>query len=267
MNIFLNKKAYLLLLVLILLGLGLFLRGKYNVQASTSPDAIAVRVLPNEAHIGIERWYQNQGFFGSPQTLKVDGYEAIRDGRTVYVSAANIIGNNLYTNIYLISYNQDQEQETVDIFGQILSHWKFNANIITTGNCSIDNTMTCNYDSDCSFDEYCASEKSEITRDVKRMADLMEIIYAIENYKDINSEYPMLSSGTYIPGATISTWPSWQTTFKNELGITLNNAPEKHRGKRGRKMLFEESGVFPNLKKSWDMVETLLNKMIWYMAR
>lgn len=37
------------------------------------------------------------------------------------------------------------------------------------------------------------------------------------------------------------------------IGITLNNAPEKHRGKRGRKMLFEESGVFPNLKKSWDI--------------
>lgn len=37
------------------------------------------------------------------------------------------------------------------------------------------------------------------------------------------------------------------------IGISLKNAPEKHRGKRGRKMLFEESGVFPHLKKSWDI--------------
>ena len=68
---------------------------------------------------------------GSPQALLVDGYEAIRDGRTVYVNAANIDPNTklIYTNIYLISYNQDSAAQTVDILGQIITHWKFNSNL------------------------------------------------------------------------------------------------------------------------------------------
>jgi len=36
-------------------------------------------------------------------------------------------------------------------------------------------------------------------------------------------------------------------------GITLNNDPEKHRGRRGRNMLFEEAGVFPGLERAWDI--------------
>ena len=67
-----------------------------------SPDAVAFRIMPNPAHLSPLRWYQeNVQVKGSPQTLIVDGYEAVRDGRTVYVNAANITGDNqLYTNIY-----------------------------------------------------------------------------------------------------------------------------------------------------------------------
>ena len=37
------------------------------------------------------------------------------------------------------------------------------------------------------------------------------------------------------------------------IGISLKNDIEKHRGKRGRIMLFEESGVFPKLNTAWDI--------------
>ena len=90
------KKHQLWLLgaaMLIVLFLMIF---KYS-QAQTpslpadAADAIAVRIIPNPNHYSIVRWYEAQGFEGSPQALVVDGYEAIRDGRTVYVNAANVV--------------------------------------------------------------------------------------------------------------------------------------------------------------------------------
>lgn len=107
-----------------------------SAQTTASGDAIAIRVIPNPEHYSPLRWYKNQGWSGSPQSITVDGYEAVRDGRTVYVNAANIVGDTLYTNIYLISYNQDAEKETMDIFGRVLSKWKFNTNVEGAGNCS-----------------------------------------------------------------------------------------------------------------------------------
>ncbi|MEA3463790.1 MAG: hypothetical protein U9R14_01820, partial [Patescibacteria group bacterium] len=195
--------------ILILIILGLFLFFSHQIQDTytsiaianiTSPDAIAIRVIPNSSHYSALRWYQEQGFTGSPQSLIIDGYEAVRDGRTVYVNAANAIGDNLYTNIYLISYNQDSEQATVDIFSQILNHWKFNTNITGAGNCSIssisclsqddcldnyicdsnqnkcvlENSINCLIDSDCPDNLFCDSDKAEITRDTKRLSDLAE---------------------------------------------------------------------------------------------
>jgi hypothetical protein len=163
----------------------------------TSPDAIAIRVMPNSDHYSPLVWYKkNIKLQGSPQNLLVDGYEAVRDGRTVYVNAANISGNNFYTNIYIISYNQDAEASTIDIFGQILAHWKFNTNPGINNN-----------------------QKQKIIRDVKRLANLYEMNLALANYKKDN--FPRLKSGSYITGASVSTWPSWQATLGAELGITM----------------------------------------------
>jgi hypothetical protein len=40
--------------------------------------------------------------------------------------------------------------------------------------------------------------------------------------------------------------------IKSEIiGVTLKNNPEKARGKRGKLLLFEESGIFPGLLKAW----------------
>ena len=189
---------------------------------ASSPDAIAIRVIPNPKHYSPLRWYNEQGFSGSPQMLAVDGYEAIRDGRTVYVNAANISGGSLYTNIYLISYNQDAETATIDIFGRILDHWKFNTNIAGTGSCGQDDDGAgCLTDDDCSSGAYCDSDKAEIIRDTKRLAELVEINLAIESYKDLYGYYPTLEAGTYLPNITISTWPSWQDELANKLGTAL----------------------------------------------
>lgn len=171
---------------------------KENQAADRSPDVIGLRIIPNPDHLSALRWYQNQKFVGSPQSLLVDGYEAVRDGRTVYINVANIdSSDNLYTNINVISYNQEAESATLDIFGQIIKHWKFNTNIT---------------------DELV---KPKIIKDTARLAYLADIEKALGDYKKKNGYYPKLSAGSYLTNKTISTWPSWQGTLGKELGITL----------------------------------------------
>ena len=72
---------------------------------------------------------------GAPQSTIVDGFQAVRDGRTVYVGATNLAntGDDLYSNLYLISYNQGASSQTQEIFNRILDRnqqqgvWSFNA--------------------------------------------------------------------------------------------------------------------------------------------
>ena len=190
------KIGELILISAVLTVTAFFMVG-YTVRAAESPDAIAIRVAPNSDHYSPLVWYKkNIKVQGSPQNLLVDGYEAVRDGRTVYVNAANISGNDFYTNIYIISYNQEAEDLTIDIFGQILAHWKFNANS------AINNI-----------------QKQKIIRDVKRLANLYDMNLALSRYK--KDVFPRLKSGSYITGASVSTWPSWQATLGAELGITM----------------------------------------------
>ena len=217
-----------------------------------SPDAIAVRIVPNPNHYSIARWYESQGFQGSPQALLVDGYEAIRDGRTVYVNAANINqdSHTIYTNIYLISYNQDSAPNTVDILGQIVAHWKFNNNLTenyspscsisslscssdadcpkdtacaTTGvassSCVLKAAKNCLVDADCPTNFFCNSLKSQIARDLQRVGRLEEMKEALFNFKKVNNHYPSLESGTYLAGNSVSVWPSWGQILLSNLAM------------------------------------------------
>ena len=183
-----------------------FLLPQLVFSATSSPDAIAVRVIPNPNHLSPLRWYQSNNFKGSPQAMQVDGYEAVRDGRTVYVNAANISGNDFYTNIYLLSFNQNVEKATQDIFDQLLAQWKFNTNIPQ-------------------------ANKDNVRKDTKRLADLAEIKLALGNYqKKHNGDFPSLSAGSYVAGKSLSVWPSWQATLGKELGITMPVDPDNKLG-------------------------------------
>ncbi len=247
-----SKKYFLNFFKIALIVLTLF-----SVKASfaqTNPnllnnDAIAVRVVPNTNHYSISRWYESQGFKGSPQTLTVDGYEAIRDGRTVYVNAAQISPEtkSIFTNIYLISYNQDSNAKTVDVLGQLISHWEFNDNIISEsqdscaisslscdGNqdclagqtcstynktCVLTEEKKCSVDSDCPEHFFCNSLKAKVIRDIKRIGILGELKEALASYNQSNKKYPILSAGTYLPNTSVSSWPSWNNSFL--LGLSV----------------------------------------------
>jgi len=221
-----------------------------NTSALTqvSPDAIAVRVIPNPSHYSPLRWYSEQGFKGSPKKITIDGFDAVQEGRTVYVGAANIVNNKLYTNIYLISYNQDAEIVTTEMMTRLLEHWRFNINLDQEiGSCSISSLVcgnnndcaenyycsktenkclpkiltNCLSDKDCPTNIFCNSRKSYIVRDVKRLAYLEDIKDSLNDYYDENNIYPILSSGTYLPNKTISIWPSWKNNLAKILNTTL----------------------------------------------
>ncbi|MFH0840622.1 MAG: hypothetical protein V1865_01375 [bacterium] len=202
-------------------------------EADNSPDAISIRVMSNTENLSPLAWYlRNIEIQGSPQELKVDGYEAVRDGRTVYVNAANVDGSSLYTNIYAISYNRDAENATVDIFTQIIKNWRFNTNLTTEGTCMPLGIIPCLTNNDCSNGEYCNSEKAKVTRDTIRLSDLYEINLAIKKYINDYSEFPSLPDGTYLPNKTISTWGlSWNKTFGAKLGYALPLDPINKMGK------------------------------------
>ncbi|MFA5155085.1 MAG: hypothetical protein WC453_01495 [Patescibacteria group bacterium] len=249
----------LILAVLVLAWLLMTLRSSLAATNSGvgvgNQDAIAVRVIPNPNHYSIARWYESQGFQGSPQSLLVDGYEAIRDGRTVYVNAANIDQdtNSIYSNIYLISYNQDPVPNTVDILGQIISHWKFNSNLTDStsprcsisalgcdtdldcpvdsfcvkagsssgyaNSCQLKTAKYCLVDSDCPANYFCDSLKSKVTRDLKRVGRLEEIKEALANFQKTNNRYPQLNSGSYLSGHSLSVWPSWTQELLTNLAM------------------------------------------------
>lgn len=245
----------------LILGLALmacFTAATSLVLAQTdSADAIAVRVVPNPNHYSISRWYESQGFQGSPQALLVDGYDAIRDGRTVYVNAANLSGKDIFTNIYLISYNQNSVAATVDILGQIVSHWKFNTNLDDTnaanpvyhctissvncasdadclasqqcatstpavGSCVLKEDKTCLVDTDCPTNFFCDSIKAKISRDIKRVGKIEELKEALFKYKSVNGNFPLLPAGTYLAGNSLSVWPSWAQVLLSGLGVNQN---------------------------------------------
>lgn len=287
---------------LIILGCLVVVSSLVQAQGNqvVSRDAIGLRVSPNPERYSPLQWYNaNIKIKGSPQSFIVDGYEAVRDGRTVYVNAANLvqvkrcIGGTgicqsdadcaisyqpaldkvyslldlfipaaraatcvpspipeLYTNIYIISYNQDPEVATTDIFGQLLQYWKFNSDLKNcsndlskictedrecvggrgavcqpTGVCSQSDTKSCLLDSDCPSGEYCRNLKSAVIRDVKRLSDLRLTKDRLETYNTTRGTYPALSQGTYLKNRTISTWPSWQTTFRTTLGTDLAQDP------------------------------------------
>ncbi|MFZ4631967.1 MAG: hypothetical protein ACOYL8_02015 [Patescibacteria group bacterium] len=235
-----------------------------------SNDAIGVRIIPNNDHLSISSWYKSKGFTGAPQALIVDGYEAIRDGRTVYVNAANVKGKQIFTNIYLISYNQDPSIKTIDILGQIVKNWKFNTDLVertnpapsceissvscttnadcvsnqicstsandspysfsTPNSCQLKTTKYCLTDSDCPTSFFCSSAKAKIIRDMKRISKTEDLKEALYKYKSAKGYYPKLSAGSYLSNQTISAWPSWSESFLSELSLPSITDPVNRLG-------------------------------------
>ncbi|MDD3725318.1 MAG: FISUMP domain-containing protein, partial [Bacteroidales bacterium] len=66
---------------------------------------------------------------------------------------------------------------------------------------------------------HCNSLKAGLIRDINRLGKLSQIEEKLEAYKKVEGSYPDLSEGSYLPGVTISVWPSWTDNFRELLGL------------------------------------------------
>ena len=118
----------------------------FFLQNQDNGDAIGVRVQKNLKHLSPMDWYNEQGFPGNPEVIEIDGYQAIVDGATIYISAVNVATENnnhkltpgsndkgkfneRYTNIYIISHNDTASAETKIIYKQLIDNLEFNVNL------------------------------------------------------------------------------------------------------------------------------------------
>lgn len=210
-------------------------------------DGIGIRVYANPYHDSPMQWYQRRGFVGKPQTLKVDDYEAVQDGNTMYVGFPNTKGmaENIYQNILVFSHNPDASPMTQEIFKQMVDNLIFNINFgfdntnvcvkggetgktagepYISSEAGVTAPKVCVSDLDClalAPDLRCASFKYKLRHDLQRLEDFKKITESAEEYWTINKKYPVLSEGTFLPSRTNSRWPSWQETLGSALGMNL----------------------------------------------
>ncbi len=173
-------------------------------KVSDTSDAIGVRVLPNDSYLPPGIWYATQGFTGSPTEDGLDGYDAVRDGNTLYVAAANYDDSTdiIYPNVYVVSYTENADAEAQEIFDQMLENWSFNSNddavtdvnvCVSGGAYATDVTtgelVRCEWDADCASvgsGYTCDALKAELTRDMNRLTDVAYAVGLLEEYGDEN---------------------------------------------------------------------------------
>lgn len=228
---------------------------EYLFQVQGSSDAIGIRIASNDDYLSPMAWYTEQGFTGSPSETTIDGFPAVEDGRTTYIAAPNFDGtsNYLYSNMYIISYNSDAEDEASAIYDQIIENILFTTNVSSVGYCSTGSSYTteCSSDLDCdtAAGESCADIKGKIARDTSRLADMTDMRTTIQNYGDDNgycSEttsqlcsadddcpgeetcepgVPALASGTFVRAFASSVWGSWDDILGGALDGDIGSDP------------------------------------------
>lgn len=201
-------------------------------------DGVGIRIASNPLHLSAARWYAAKGFSGSPQALTVDGYDAVRDGSTVYIAASDLAtdGRTVSSLIYIISRNPDAKEETTRIFDQLLQNFSLNVNLRqNTGNVCVQQNergdarvhltagrpVSCSADWECAAVQtnlVCASDKRKLQRDRIRIGDVQAVNASLETARGAAGRYPSLAAGSFIPGLSTSRWPSWEATLASGLG-------------------------------------------------
>lgn len=194
-----------------------FARADVPAPATTTRSftgAIAVRVFRNPNRLDPLTWYRAQDFTqGNPSPAAVDGYPGLEEGSSVYVSAPNYIHANppgaprAYVNVYLLSYGQGSDAATLEIARRLRQNWEFLATIPT----DVANGP--------------ALAREQLRRDNERLTVLGTTVASLQRYRQSNGSYPSLAAGSYLPGRSVSTWPSWSGTLSAELGSPVGVDP------------------------------------------
>ncbi len=209
--------------------------------ASGGPTVSSLRPL--------RQWYREK--FGEvPSTMRsvtVDGYEALTDGNTYYINALNQYDeserNEVGSFVYLFTVNADASDNTKRVFTSLVNSIRFNINLSDVGYCSVGNgtdredistpdlqsNIACSVDSQCSAlpgNRICANARTKMLRDWDRLQDASSFQNLALNASLLNGgRFPVLNSGTYIPGYTNSRWPSWGGTLAGALGGAIPSDP------------------------------------------
>ncbi len=213
--------------------------------ASYQEDLIGIRIYQNNKHLSPSDWYRSTNSFdfkGSPQSRKVDSYDAIVDGRTTYINAGRKFTENvnnqgssgrISTNIYLISKNQNSSPFTNNIYSQLVDSWQFNA----TETSDIKNKISQdvkrwqdlrsienNLEIYANSNKYCTYDDDDDISNVRCASD-GDCINHIMKFDKCVKTYPELTSGTYVKGTTNSLWGSWDDNLGKALKVSLPKDP------------------------------------------
>jgi len=171
-------------------------------------DALGIRIMKNQEHYAIDDWYEKQGFGGSPKEITVNGFEALEEGRTIYINAANAANatsatsSDIWSNVYIFSYNQNASPYAQEIWKRISSNIGFLINLTNNNVCAVGASIFTKEDSlpipcsttidcqkqcasgpnSCSGIIYCQAVKSFIKRDLKRLGQIRKIEENLRNY-------------------------------------------------------------------------------------
>ncbi len=206
-------------------------------------DAIGLRVMDNPRHLSISEWYASKGFTGSPAPLLVDGYQALREGRTVYVSAASTNGPGfpISSYVYVISYNDDANATTKKVFDALVQSMTFNTNLASgVSNACVDargsvisdqnhRPVACSADWQCGAygaNLSCDNFKAKLQRDLVRIGDFQNMSKALESVKARDGKYPIIDAGSYLSGFTTSLWPSWKGSLEKTINAKSGSLPK-----------------------------------------
>ncbi|MBT3231116.1 hypothetical protein HN358_05075 [Candidatus Uhrbacteria bacterium] len=198
----------------------------FNVYDDNIPtgDAIGMRIIMNEAYLSPLAWYYANGFSGSPTETTIDGFQAVVDGRSIYVAVPNYVSGSLYPNIVIVSYNYGASSTAVEIYDMFIENMSLVNNIDDTAMCyrSTDGDYgdSCTSDLDCTTVGYeCADEKSKLMRDMDRLGDVTDIA----SY--MGGTIPQIESGSFVRSLTSSVWTSWNDVLADELGVSVAADP------------------------------------------
>ncbi|NQV90507.1 Ig-like domain-containing protein [Candidatus Uhrbacteria bacterium] len=183
------------------------IRQEIIFKVEGSSDAIGVRVLPNASYLSPADWVEEQQFTGAFTQTELDSYSAVESGNTLYAAAANLIesSGDIYPNMYVVSYNDNASAESEEIFSQLLTNWRFNANNLEVTNINLcqdesDGTyalnedeeyVSCEWDGDC-YEEFeeetivCDGQKAKLTRDMQRLIDVTALASSLDSYGEEN---------------------------------------------------------------------------------
>ncbi|HOX60935.1 MAG TPA: hypothetical protein PLV72_02940 [Candidatus Magasanikbacteria bacterium] len=219
-------------------------------------DVVGIQILKNTERVSAADWYAKK-FPGTSgvKAFSLGGYSGVSDEFSFYINALNIDSqSNIWSNIYAFSLNPNAQANTKKAFETLVNSIQFNINLSDFGYClkaevgdnyygrmpfsdselAMISDLACSSDMDCrdgstglpldDTNGICSNEKTKLFRDLNEtMPAINSIQFKLANYRLNNGgAYPKLESGTYIPGYSVSKWPSWGLLGKDMGGLPVS---------------------------------------------